>query len=59
MLRYVSPVLAPSGGLAMSFIPPLLEDKQTSGERTKNDANDPTRTSAANLAVMHNVKPVW
>jgi hypothetical protein len=29
----------------MSAIPPLLVDKQTSGEQTKNDATDPSLTS--------------
>ena len=33
--------MAPSGGPGMSAIPPLLEDKRTSGEGAKMTAHDP------------------
>jgi hypothetical protein len=33
-------LLAPSSGWGMSGIPPLSSDKQTFGQRAKNDASD-------------------
>jgi hypothetical protein len=38
----------------MSAFPLLSGDKQTSGKHAKNDASDPSETSAAKFAVMHN-----
>jgi len=40
--------VAPSSGWAMSALPLLSADKQTSGEQAINDANDPMRTSDQN-----------
>jgi hypothetical protein len=39
-------LMAPSSGWGMSAIPPLSGDKQTSGERAKNNASDHLRNPA-------------
>jgi hypothetical protein len=45
LLRRMSPHVAPSGGRVVSAILPLSGEKQTSSERVKSDAIDPTRAS--------------
>src|SRR5205814_7880206 len=51
--------MARSGRPPMLAIRPLSGGKWTSREQLTSVALGPTRTSAANLAVMHNVQPVW
>ena len=47
MLQCIGLLVAPSGGWAMSALPPLSGDKPTSGERSENDAIDPYRKLAS------------
>jgi len=43
----------------MPDLSPLLKDERKSDFGGVRSVDDPTWTSAANLAVMHNVQPVW